>query len=410
MNGPGPSERQSRILWAALTGLAVALIVALLAAAVWGLGQVLRMLGPVVWPLAVAGVLAYLLDPVVDWFQRRKMTRTRAIICVFAVAFFIVTALAAGIVPQIVSESRDLATRIPTYSKRVEQRVQDWIDHPPAIVTRFLKREELPISTNAVPAELNTTNAPAAGSANTPAGPVTVTGHALDKQTLQNAATWVAQALPRIGSWLFGQVGRVASWFGAIAGIALIPVYLFYFLLEKRGISSNWTDYLPVKDSQFKTEVVFVLNAINDHLIAFFRGQVLVAICDGILYTIGFLIIGLPYAVLIGAVATCLTIIPFLGAIVTCVTALVIALVQFGDWQHPAMVLAVFAVVQSIEGLVISPKIMGDRTGLHPVVIIIAVMTGTTLLGGLLGGILAIPLAAAGKVIMFRYVWKKRDT
>jgi len=101
--------------------------------------------------------------------------------------------------------------------------------------------------------------------------------------------------------------------------------------------------------------------------------------------------------------------IPFLGAIVICLTALMLAFVQFGDGSHPLLVLCVFAVVQTLEGLFISPKIMGDRVGLHPLVIIIAVMTGTTLLGGILGGILAIPLAAALRVIMFRYVWKKSE-
>ncbi len=164
-----------------------------------------------------------------------------------------------------------------------------------------------------------------------------------------------------------------------------------------------------MRDSKFKDELVFVIGAINGYLVAFFRGQVLVAICDGVLYTIGFLIIGLPYAVLIGVMATCLTIIPFLGAITTCVTALVIALVAFGDWQHPLLVVAVFGVVQALEGTLIQPKIMGERVGLHPVTIIIALMVGTTLLGGILGGILAIPLTAALRVIMFRYVWKKRE-
>ena len=101
-----------------------------------------------------------------------------------------------------------------------------------------------------------------------------------------------------------------------------------------------------------------------------------------------------------------MTIIPFLGAIIICLTALGIAVVQFGDWVHPLLVLAVFGIVQTLEGLVISPKIMGGRVGLHPVTIIIAVMAGTTLLGGLLGGILAIPLTAALRVVMFRYIWK----
>src|ERR1019366_4089882 len=194
-----------------------------------------------------------------------------------------------------------------------------------------------------------------------------------------------------------------ASWRGWGWG----PVSPFFFLLEKRGISSRWTDYLPVADSSCKNELVFVINSINNYLITFVRGQILVAICDGGLYGTGFLIIGLPYAVLIGVMAVFLTMIPFLGAIVTCVTALIIALVQFGDWQHPLLVLAVFGFVQALEGLVISPRIMGGRVGLHPVTIIIAVMVGTTLLGGLLGGVLAIRLTAALRVLMFRYVWKR---
>src|SRR5205823_6528894 len=161
---------------------------------------------------------------------------------------------------------------------------------------------------------------------------------ALDKQTLQTASGWLAKAVAASGAWLFGQAGRVASWFGVLAGIFLVPVYTFYFLLEKRGISSRWTDYLPLSDSRFKEELVFVLNSINNYLIAFFRGQVLVGICDGILYGIGFLIVGLPYALLIGVTAILLTMVPFLGAIVTCVGALIIALVQFGDWLHPLLV------------------------------------------------------------------------
>ncbi|MHC1767632.1 MAG: AI-2E family transporter [Verrucomicrobiia bacterium] len=202
----------------------------------------------------------------------------------------------------------------------------------------------------------------------------------------------------------------MASWFGVLAGLVLIPVYAFYLLLEKRGIERNWTDYLPVANSRLKNEIVFVLGSMNDCLITFFRGQVLVAICDGVLYTIGFFSIGLPYAFLLGAMATILTMVPFLGAIITCITALIIAFVQFGDWLHPALVLGVFAVVQTLEGLVISPKIMGDRVGLHPLTIILAVMIGTTLMGGIVGGILAIPLTAALRAVMFRYIWRVRET
>jgi predicted PurR-regulated permease PerM len=164
-----------------------------------------------------------------------------------------------------------------------------------------------------------------------------------------------------------------------------------------------------VRDSAAKEEIIFVLDSISQYLVAFFRGQVLVAMCDAVLYTIGFLAVGVNYAFLLGFAAVFLTIIPYLGAIVIFITALTLTFVQYGDWAHPLMVLGVFVVVQTLEGFVISPKIIGDRVGLHPLVIIIAVMAGTTLLGGILGGVLAIPLAAALRVILARYVWKKRE-
>jgi predicted PurR-regulated permease PerM len=415
MNLPPPTTRQAQIIWLALTGTAIAVLVLLVVALVWGFGRVVQILAPVLWPLAVAGVVALLLDPVVDWLERKGLPRVRAIACVFGLALVLVIALFGSIVPQVINETRDLAVRIPAYAARFQARIESWVSNPPKLVQRFLDRKPAGSDTNrsdTLP-QTNDLSATTATNVSTLTATETSTNappsfvSSLDTQTLQKAGTWVAKGARTAGTWVFGQVGRVASWFGFLAGLALIPVYAFYFLVEKRGISARWTDYLPVSDSQFKHELVFVLNSINNYLIAFFRGQVLVAICDGILYAIGFLIIGLPYAVLIGAVAIFLTLIPFLGAIVTCIAALLIALVNFGDWLHPLLVLVVFAVVQTLEGLVISPKIMGDRVGLHPVTIIIAVMVGTTLLGGLIGGILAIPLTAALRVVMFRYIWKR---
>jgi predicted PurR-regulated permease PerM len=411
MTMPPPTDRQARIIWLALSGAAIAVLVGLAAGLVWGLGQIVQILSPVLWPLAIAGVVAYLLDPVVDFLEHKSIPRPRAIILVFALALLLVATFFASVVPQLVSETRQLASRVPAYADRLQARLEHWANHPHPLLKKLLEREnangrksEPATSTNSLGA-LTSTNSPEiiASATNSPA----VLGGSLDRSTLETATGWLAKVLPEVGAWVFGQVGRVASWFGVLAGLALVPVYTFYFLLEKKAISSRWSDYLPLTDSRFKTELVFVLNSINNYLIAFFRGQVLVAICDGILYGIGFLIVGLPYALLIGVTAIVLTMIPFIGAIVTCAGALIIALVQFGDWLHPMLVLVVFGCVQALEGLLISPKIMGGRVGLHPVTIIIALMVGTTLLGGLLGGILAIPLTAALRVIMFRYIWKR---
>lgn len=406
MNFPPPTEKQARVIWLAVTGLALSVIVALIVALVWGLGRVLHVLGPVLWPVAVAGVLACMLDPVVEFLVRKRVPRLRAIGVVFVLALVLIIGLAASVVPQVVVEARDLAAKTSTMATQLPQRAKEMADHPPrwlppqaASVLRAVSESVGPSRTNAAPVEV-------------PA-PVVVAPEPVAPQestVFQSVAGQVAKLLPKFGAWLSQVFGFVGAVFGVIAGLALVPIYAFYFLLEKQGISAQWRDYLPVRDSQFKEELAFVLSSISDYLVAFFRGQVLVAVCDGALYTVGFLLIGLPYAVLIGVMATCLTIIPFLGAITTCVTALIVAVVAYGDWPHPVLVLTVFAVVQALEGTIIQPKIMGDRVGLHPVVIILALMVGTTLLGGILGGILAIPLAAALRVIMFRYIWKKRTT
>jgi predicted PurR-regulated permease PerM len=412
MNFPPPTERQARLMWLALTGLSIAVLGALVAVLIWGLGRAVQLLSPVLWPLAVAGVVAYLLDPVVDLLQKRGVKRARAILCVFGLASVIVLGLCGSVLPRVISETRQLTDRIPEYAAKTEQRIIKWASNPPPLVARLLDRfyphpPNLPAIATDQTSGSTTNTVPSATATTTNAPPAVVAG--LDKDTLQTVTQSIAKALPQIGGWLFGQVGRVASWFAVIAGIGLVPVYAFYFLLEKEGISSRWTNYLPVADSRFKTELVFVLGAINNYLITFFRGQVLVAMCDGVLYGLGFLLIGIQYAALIGVAAVFLTMIPFIGALVICVTALAISAFQFGDWTHPLLVLAVFGCVQTLEGVFISPRIMGGRVGLHPVTIIIAVMAGTTLLGGLLGGILAIPLTAALRVVMFRYVWKRES-
>ena len=409
MSVPPPSPAQARILWVSLTALAIAILIATIAVFIWGLGIVLDKLSPVLWPVAIGGVIAYILDPLVDFFERKKVPRTRAIILVFVIGVAIVVALFGSVVPRMVIETRRLVENAPTYAQNAQDRISRWMSemsHKPAVVKwveRFLpsqrKATNSVTSTNAPESTLDQTRPAPADSA--------PSDQLLAAKLSETLIKWISPILPAVGGWFKTQLSHAASLAGTAIALAMAPVFTFYFLREKTAIEKRWTEYLPVAQSGFRDELVFVLKAINDHLIVFFRGQVLVAVCDGICYTIGFLIIGLPYAVLLGAMATVLTMIPFLGAIATCVTALIIAFVQFGDWKHPLLVLAVFGVVQTLEGFVIQPKIMGDRVGLHPLTIIIAVLVGTTLLGGLLGGILAIPLTAAMKVIMTRYVWKE---
>ncbi len=344
---PPPSEKQSRVIWFSLTALAVVTVIGLGGLIAWGFGWLANKLASVIFPLAMAGVFAYLLDPVVDFLEHRKVPRTRAILLVFFAAIMVIVILLSTVVPQLIVEIKSLVQQTPEYAERLRLYVTDKLTN------------------------------------------------------------WLTAAAPIVSGWFLVQLQRAASWVGFLIGLALVPVYLFYFLQEKSGIQRNWTDYLPLNESKVKQEAIFVLTSINDALIVFFRGQVLVALCTGTMLTIAFSILGLNYAILLGAVAAILGIMPYIGSITCLVMALILSAVQFGDWLHPLLVLAIFGVVQLIEGFVISPKIIGDRVGLHPLTIIVAVLVGTTLMGGILGGVLAIPLTAALRTLMFRYVWKK---
>jgi predicted PurR-regulated permease PerM len=369
MNLPPPTEKQARVIWFSLTALAIAAVIMLGALLVWGLGWLVNQLASVIFPLAIAAVLACLLDPVVDFLERRRIPRIRAILLVFFALLMLVLILLATVVPQLVIEIKSLVQQMPAYAGKLRDYLMTAVAQ-----SAYAERAR----------------------------------EALASDVGEKLQAWLAVTVPVVSGWLFLQLQRAASWVGFLIGLLLVPVYLFYFLHEKSGIQRKWSDYLPLNESRAKDEVVFVLTSINDALIVFFRGQVLVALCTGTMLAIAFSILGLNYAILLGAVAAILGIMPYLGAIACLLLALVLSAVQFGDWLHPLLVLGIFGVVQLIEGFVVSPKIIGDRVGLHPLTIIIAVLVGTTLMGGILGGVLAIPLTAALRTVMFRYVWKNR--
>ena len=365
---PEPTERQSKLLWAALTGVAVAILAGLAGLAVWAVAWIANQLSAVLLPLAVAGVIAYLLDPIVDFLEARRVARMRAILLGFTLGVTLALLLIVTLVPRLVVEASDLVEQVPSLVSTVNQSVVKWLAETP----RAMKAKEF------------------------------WDAHA------GNFQQWVTDSLPAVGRWLIERLSPLVSWVGLFIGFFLVPIYAFYFLKEKQEIENSWTDYLPMRESAFKEEFVFILRAVNESLIVFFRGQILVALCVGALTTLGFGLLGLNYSFVLGFMAGLFGVIPYMGVICSLVPALLLAAIQFGDWQHPLMVIGVSALVHLAEGWIISPKIIGDRVGLHPMTIIVAIMIGTSLLGGIIGGVLAIPLTAALRTIMFRYVWKKR--
>jgi predicted PurR-regulated permease PerM len=370
MNFPPPSEKQAQVIWISVTTLAVAVLLGAVGASFWAIGLLLNKLASLILPLAIAAIVACLLDPVVDLLeQRMKIPRIRAILMVFFIGVALVVLLLGTVVPELVVQANKLVTDLPGDAEKFRVRFSDWLADSPL----GQKAKE-----------------------------------AWDQEVGLKVQQALKDVVPLVSGWVVDHLGDFTSWLSYAVGLALVPVYLFYFLLEKTGIQSNWTDYLPIRESRAKEELVFMLSAINDCVIVFFRGQILVSLCSGTLLGLGWLLIArLDYAILLGAIASLICILPYVGAIITLCAALILAGVQYGDGHHILAVLGVFAFVQAAEGLFYSPRILGNRVGLHPLTIIISVMAGTKLIGGILGGLLAIPLTAALRAIMLRYVWKK---
>ena len=201
----------------------------------------------------------------------------------------------------------------------------------------------------------------------------------------------------------FGIVGDTAvevlqSIAAALASLfawAVLPVYLCFFLMVEPDRFRKLDHLFPFLKAKTRADVIYLIQEFIDILVAFFRGQLVIAFLQGALFAVGFSIAGLRYGLVLGLMLGFLNIIPYLGSIVGLAVALPIAYWQQGGGVNLVIwVLVVFALVQLIEAYVLTPRIMGDRTGLHPMAIIVAVFFWGSALNGIAGMILAIPLTA----------------
>ena len=183
---------------------------------------------------------------------------------------------------------------------------------------------------------------------------------------------------------------------GWLMNLVLIPVVTFYLLRDWDLLIKGIRGLLPRK---IEPTVSQLAGEINEVLGAFVRGQLMVMFALGVIYTAGLWLIGLDLAFIIGMGAGLLSVVPYLGTVVGLLAAVLAAIFQFQDLFHTVMVLLVFGAGQMLEGMVLTPKLVGDRIGLHPVAVIFAVLAGGQLFG-FLGILLALPVASALNVLV----------
>lgn len=432
-----PTAFQRTTLWTAITALSFTVIGALAVGFVYVGASVLAYLQPILVPFAVAGVLAYLLDPGVRWLEQRGLGRSKAVLLVFAVFTLALGGLAWWIVPKLAAQTSNLAGKVPAYTVKASDAVVRLLKHieteygialPHAEIEKSVKDAQQAATTGPAPspAPPETPVAPSAPvtpavALPPPASPAAAGSDEFDidmKRLL--SGDWARTTLPTVAKKAWDVVragfGGFLGVFGFMLSLIIVPLYLYYFLIESAKIKAAWSDYLPLRASAFKDEVVSCLTEINGYLIAFFRGQLFVSFINGIATGIGLAVVGLDFGLLIGLALCVLGIIPYLGIALCWLPAVVIASVQGGSgwipaepwWMLPLVVTGVFVIVQQIDGFFITPRIVGEAVGLHPMTVIASVLVWALLLGGLLGAILAVPMTASLKVLFQRYIWRAR--
>jgi predicted PurR-regulated permease PerM len=326
------------------------------------IGFFVWLLAPVLMPFAVAGMLAYLGDPLADRLERLGMNRTWAVSIVFFVLVLLLVGALLLLVPLISDQIENLIHNLPHYVDWVQNVALPWVQH-----------------------KLN------------------LDPDTFDTSRLMTAIRAHIGSIGAVATTVLGTVSR--SSIGAVmwlTNLVLIPVVGFYLLRDWDRMVAYIDSVLP---RSVQPTVAHLARESDAVLGAFVRGQLLVMLGLGIFYGGSLTLVGLSVGPLIGMVAGLLSFVPYLGFMVGFGAAIIAALVQYGDWAHPLMVCGVFIVGQLLEGYVLVPKLVGDKIGLHPVAVIFAVLAGGYLFG-FLGVLLALP-AASVIMVLLRYLLER---
>lgn len=353
------SDSQRRIVGSALALLAFLGSIVLLIAAFLVLGRLLAFFSNVLWPLAVAGVLALILRPVVELLERRlRLRRLTAVVVLYGVFVLLTGGALLLLLPPLIDQLINFLGYLPTLWANAVEYVQQHYPAWVALIERHLANPSIREIADAIASE---------------------------------SKAFFAHAVPSLGA-AFGGVFDV---FAFLTHLAIIPVYLFFFLLMRGAPTRNLGAHLPFLRPGVRDDVVFLASEFVSIIESFFRGQLLIGLCMGVLFATGFTAIGLKFGLVIGLALGILNIVPYLGTILGLAISLPLAFFQpGGGWHLIGLLLLVNVVVQCIEGWFLTPKIMGHHTGLHPLVIIVAVFFWGTAFGGVLGMLLAVPLTA----------------
>lgn len=319
-------------------------------------GVLLYLLAPVFTPFLVAALIAYLGDPLVDRLERVGLSRTLSVTVVFVLLFGTLTLVVLLLVPLIERQVSHFITRFPAYLDWLQHTALPWVQHTFGVDVGDLELTSL---------------------------------HDAVREHWQKAGGVAAQIIKTVST----SGAAMMAW---VANLLLIPVVSFYLMRDWDALMERIRQLLP---RSIEPNAVQIARESDDTLSAFLRGQLLVMLALGAIYSVGLWLVGLDLALLIGMLAGLVSFVPYLGFIIGILAAGVAILVQTHEWLDVLWVLLVFGVAQVIESAVLTPLLVGDRIGLHPVAVIFAVLAGGQLFG-FVGVLLALPAAAVIAVLL----------
>ncbi|MDY0881334.1 AI-2E family transporter [Dongia soli] len=326
----------------------------------------LYLLRGILLPFVAGMAMAYVLDPFCDQLERWGLSRTWATSVVTVIALLVVVIILLSLAPVLLQEISNFLSSLPDLVHRAQERLIP-------IYEAFRHRFNLPPVS-----ELNT----------------------IAQSRLGAAVNWLAQAAQQ----LLGQGLALAN---LLSLVFITPVVTFYLLRDWDVLVARIDGLLP---RQHLLAIRSQFREVDRTLAGFARGQAMVCLTLGVFYAVTLALVGLPFGIVVGLLAGLLTFIPYVGAMTGFITGIAIALAQFSDWTHIAMVAGVFLVGQILESNLLTPKLVGDRVGLHPVWIIFALLAGGALFG-FLGLLLAVPAAAAiGVLVRFAAAHYRHST
>ena len=322
----------------------------------------------VIIPFFVAFALAYLLDPLVDRMEKWKLSRTLSVVSLMTVFFASILGAGLLVFPMLRVQAENLARNLPKYIEVV----QNWLR---PVLEKVAGLDQAKIQD-------------------------------LLNEGMARFGELPLKVLTFVSSFLWDSLSNLFGMILMAANLVIIPVAMFYLLRDFDKINAKILALVPPR---LKDTIMDTVSEVDQVLANFVRGQLMVAFLMGSLYAMGLYAIGTPMSLFIGFLAGFANLVPYLGIVVGFLPAAVLTYLQAQEWTPIFWVMGVFGVVQMLEGMIITPRIVGENIGLHPVAVIFAVLLGGELFG-LTGIILGVPVAAVLNVLIRRGVLKYKDS